>query len=169
MSETDLGLLLLRLFLAAMLLGHATQKSLGWFGGLGAERTAEVFESWGFRPGRPMVLMAAACELAGAVALATGLCFRLGCAVLVGTLVVAAAPSAAQGLWAQRGGCELPATYAAIASCLAVSGPGAVALDRALGIPDGGWTGAGAAIVLGVLGAVLPLVNRRRVLRGLPG
>jgi putative oxidoreductase len=166
MSELDLGLLLLRLMLAALLLGHAVQKSLGWLGGNGVAKTAEVFESWGFRPGRLMVLLAAGCELVGALSVGSGLLFRLGCAVLIGTLIVAATPAAeANGLWAQRGGCEVPATYAGVAVCLAVAGPGDAALDHAIGIGDGGWTGAVAALVVGVLAAVPPLANRRRLLR----
>lgn len=165
MTEIDLGLLLLRLMLAALLLGHAVQKSLGWLGGLGREKTAEVFESWGFRPGRSMVLMAALCEALGAFSIASGLFFRVGCAVLIGTLIVAAAPSSSNGLWAQRGGCEVPATYAGIAGCLAVSGPGAASLDNALGLPDGSWVGAALALILGALAAVPPLLSRRRNLR----
>lgn len=165
MSEIDLGLLLLRLGLATLLAGHAVQKSLGWLGGLGATKTAAVFESWGFRPGRALVLLAAVCELTGAFLVGSGLVFRLGCAILIGTLIVAAAPSAANGLWAQRGGCEVPATYAGVAVCLAVTGPGGAALDRAIGLGDGGWPGAAAAIVVGVLAAVPPLLNRRRALR----
>lgn len=60
-------------------------------------------------------------------------------------------------------------TYAGIAACLAVSGPGSLALDPALGLPDGSWAGAGFALVAGLLGAVPPLLARRRVLRGSPG
>jgi len=165
MSEVDAGLLMLRLLLAALLLGHAVQKSLGWLGGNGLAATATVFESWGFRPGRPMVLLAATCELLGALSVGSGLLFRLGCAILIGTLVVAATPAAASGFWAQRGGCELPATYAGIAACLAVSGPGDASLDHAIGIGDLGWLGAALALVVGVVAAVPPLLNRRRLLR----
>ncbi len=165
MSETDVGLLLLRLLLAALLACHALQKSLGWLGGNGLTKTAAVFETWGFRPGRQLVVLAAVAELAGALSVASGLLFRVGCAILIGTLVVAAAPSAVNGLWAQRGGCEVPVLYAVMAACLAVTGPGQAALDEALDLPDNGWLGA-AAIAAGLLAAVPPLLNRRRVLRG---
>lgn len=168
MGEVDLGLLLLRLGLAALLTGHALQKSLGWFGGAGAASTAATFESWGFVPGRRQVALATACELTGAVLLATGALTRVGCAVVVGTMVVAAAPNAARGLWAHLGGCEVPVTYAGIAACLALTGAGRASVDHAAGLPDGGAWGAAAALLAGVLAAVPPLLARRRVLSARP-
>ncbi|WP_028805468.1 DoxX family protein [Streptomyces sp. 142MFCol3.1] len=168
MTETDLGLLLLRLGLAALLAGHGFQKSLGWFRGMGLARTAEVFESWGFRPGRPLVLLAAGCELLGALLLATGLLTRVASAVVIGTMLVAAAPNAVNGLWAHLGGCEVTVVYAYLAACLAVTGPGHLSLDNAAGLPDGGGWGAALAIVVGALAAVPPLLRRRSALRARP-
>lgn len=163
MSEVDAGLLVLRLFVAVLIAGHALQKSLGMFGGLGLEKTAGVFESWGFRPGRPMVMAAAAAELTGAVLVGSGLLSRVGCAILIGTLMVAAAPSAVNGLWAQRGGCEVPVLYAGMAAALAITGPGRASLDHALGTPSHAWLGP-LAIVIGGLAAIPPLVNRQHAL-----
>lgn len=165
MSAVDLGLFLLRLGLAALLTGHSVQKSLGWLRGMGPARTAETFESWGFRPGWAMVRIAATCELVGALSLATGLLMRLGCAVVLGTMIVAASPNARNGLWAHLGGCEVPVTYGGIAACLAITGPGRISIDHAAGLPDGGGWGAALAIALGALAAVPPLLNRRRALR----
>ncbi|MCT9005718.1 DoxX family protein [Streptomyces rhizosphaerihabitans] len=165
MSEADIGLFALRLFLATLLVGHALQKTIGWFRGMGLNKTAEVFESWGFHPGRFQVGLAATCELLGATPLATGLLTRVGCATVIGTMIVAAAPNTVNGLWAHLGGCEVPVTYAAIAACLAFTGPGSISIDNAAGLPDAGALGAVAAIVIGVLAAVPPLLNRRRALR----
>lgn len=165
MTEVDLGLLLLRLFLAALLVGHALQKSLGWFRGMGWARTAEVFETWGFRPGRVHVGLAAGCELLGATLLATGLLTRLGCAVVIGTMIVAAAPNAVNGLWAHLGGCEVPVVYAGMATAVAVAGPGRYSLDHATDLPDAGGWGALFAVLVGVVAAVPPLLARRRDLR----
>ena len=164
-THLDAGLLALRLGLAALLAGHALQKSMGWFRGMGVARTAAVFETWGFRPGRPHVLLAACCELLGAMLLATGLLTRVGCAVVIGTMLVAAAPNAVNGLWAHLGGCEVPVAYAGIAACLALTGPGRIAVDHAADLPTGNaWAGV-LAIAVGVLAAVPPLLNRRRTLR----
>ncbi|MFH8447464.1 DoxX family protein [Streptomyces sp. NPDC018026] len=168
MTETDLGLLLLRLGLATLLAGHGLQKSHGWFRGMGPAKTAEVFESWGFRPGRPLVLLAVCCELLGALLLGTGLLTRVGSAVVTGTMLVAAASNTVNGLWAHLGGCEIPVVYAGLAVCLAVTGPGHFSLDHAAGLPDGGSWGAPVAIAVGALAAVPPLLCRRSALRARP-
>ncbi|MFI6338787.1 DoxX family protein [Streptomyces sp. NPDC050535] len=168
MGEADIGLFALRLFLAALLAGHALQKSVGWFRGKGLNKTAEVFESWGFRPGRFHVGLAATCELLGATLLATGLFTRVGCATVIGTMIVAAAPNTVNGLWAHLGGYEVPVAYAAIAACLAFTGPGSISIDNVADLPDAGAPGAVVAIVIGVLAAVPPLLNRRRALLAHP-
>ena len=69
----NVGLLLLRLLLASLLLGHATQKLFGWFRGMGPARTGELFEKWGFVPGPAMAVTAGLCELAAAGSVGLGL------------------------------------------------------------------------------------------------
>ena len=161
----DLGLLLLRLMFAVLLLGHSTQKLFGWFRGMGPRRTGAVFEQWGFAPGTAMALTAGTCELLGLGSIALGLLTPGGCALLIGTMLVAAAPSAGNGVWAHLGGCEVPLVYAGLATVLAFTGPGRLSLDHALGL-DGlhafGW--AVAAVVVGVVATVPPLLRRRAAL-----
>ncbi|WP_406373984.1 DoxX family membrane protein [Streptomyces sp. NBC_01550] len=130
----SVGLLLLRVLLAALLFGHATQKLRGWFGGAGLSGTGAVFELWGFRPGPGMALAAGLAELAGALLIAAGLLTPGGCAVVVGTMTVATVATAGNGFWAQRGGCELPFWYGAAATVLGFTGPGPWSLDAALGL-----------------------------------
>ncbi len=48
----DFGLLLLRVVVGALFVGHGTQKLFGWFGGYGLDGTGQYFESLGMRPGR---------------------------------------------------------------------------------------------------------------------
>jgi putative oxidoreductase len=161
----NLGLLLLRLLVAALIAGHSFQKLLGWFGGTGFPATAAVFETWGFRPGRPMVAMAGASELTGVTLLALGLLTPLGAAVVIGTMVVAAAPNLRHGMWAHLGGIEVPVVYAGIAAVLAFTGPGRFSVDQALGLHwsrNPAW--ALAAIALAVIAAVPPLVRRHHAL-----
>lgn len=160
------GLLVLRLLLAALLLGHAGQKLLGWFGGTGLDATGRVFEGWGFRPGRRMATIAGCCEILGAGSIALGLLVPGGCAVIIGTMIVAASPYLPNGLWAHLGGCEVPVTYGGIAVVLALTGPGRFSLDHALGLDGlGAWGWSVAAIVVGVLASVPPLVRRNATLR----
>ncbi|WP_199431991.1 DoxX family protein [Qaidamihabitans albus] len=161
----NLALLLLRLLLAGLLVGHSTQKLLGWFGGAGRDGTGAVFEQWGFVPGRRMAVLAGLTELAGAASIATGLLTPGGCALVIGTMTVAAVATAPNGFWAQRGGCEVPFCYGALAVVLAFSGPGAWSLDHALGLPLSGYGWGAAALVTGLAAATVALFARARVLR----
>jgi putative oxidoreductase len=162
----SVGLLLLRVLLAALLFGHATQKLLGWFGGAGLSGTGAVFEQWGFRPGPRMALAAGLAELAGALLIAAGLLTPGGCAVVVGTMTVATVATAGNGFWAQRGGCELPFWYGAVATVLGFTGPGPWSLDAALGLNRlSGYAWGSTALALGLLASAIPLASRARVLR----
>ncbi|GAA4913145.1 DoxX family membrane protein [Streptomonospora salina] len=162
----DIGLLLLRLALAALLLGHAAQKSLGWFRGAGLAGSATMFHGLGFRPARPMVVLASAAETAGAALILLGLLTPLGAAAVIGTMTVAAAANAGKGLWAHHGGYEAALVYALIAAALGFTGAGAYSLDAPLGMSAPPvWAGAG-AVVLGLLATAPVLLRRRAVLRG---
>jgi putative oxidoreductase len=154
----DEGILLLRLVLGALMAGHALQKLLGWFGGLGIDGTAALFERWGLRPGRLMVVAAGASELLGAVLIATGTLTALGVACVVGTMLVAASTSWPNGLWAVKGGYELPGVYGLLGLGIGLLGPGRYSVDFTTGLVNY----ASHAVVLvaaaaGVVGA-LPLI-----------
>lgn len=131
------GLLILRLWLALMLAGHAFGKTAGWWNaGKGIQVTAPFFESLGLRPGARMVRLAAIAELIAAVGLLLGIATPLSASVAVGTMLVAAWAQSARGLWNVNGGAELALTYAVSAAVLAFTGSGRFALDHAIGIDD---------------------------------
>ncbi|MER5913991.1 DoxX family protein [Streptomyces sp. NPDC001982] len=162
----SLGLLILRVLLAALLFGHATQKLRGWFGGAGLVGTGAAFERLGFVPGARMALVAGLAELTGAASIATGLLTPADCAVVVGTMTVAAVANSTNGFWAQRGGCEVPFWYGAVAAVLGFTGPGPWSLDTTLGLDNLSGSAQGlAALALGLLASVVPLTARARVLR----
>ena len=48
----NIPILLLRLVVGLLFLGHGTQKLFGWFGGNGLNATGEFFEKIGFMPGK---------------------------------------------------------------------------------------------------------------------
>lgn len=164
----DAGLLLLRIVLGVLLMGHGLQKAVGWFDGPGPAAAARLFEGWGFLPGRVMVAVAAGCELVAGVLLVLGLAVELAAAIAVGTMIVAAAPNAVSGLWAARGGIELPLVYALLGAVLALTGPGALSVDAPLALPVRPWFGP-TAILVGVLAAAIALLRRRAALRGHTG
>nr|WP_255430243.1 DoxX family protein [Streptomonospora sp. PA3] len=155
----------MRLALAALLLGHAAQKSLGWFRGSGLEGTASMFHALGFRPAKPMVVLASLSETAGALLVLLGLVTPFGAAIVIGTMAVAASANADKGLWAHQGGYEVALVYGLTAAALAFTGPGAYSADALLGMAaPPGWAGVG-AVVLGLAAAVPVLLRRRSLLR----
>lgn len=130
----ELGILLLRVVLGALLIGHALFKVPGMFGGPGPKAAAQLFESWGLRPGKPFVLLAATSEFVAGVLLVLGLATPLAVAMAIGAMTVACCMNALRGFWAQFGGLELPLVYAAIAVALAFTGPGAWSIDHNIGL-----------------------------------
>lgn len=154
----DEALLLLRVALGLLLAGHACQKLFGWFRGSGIAGTAQGFEAWGLRPGKPLVLMAGATELTGAFLFATGFLTPLSVTMILSTMLVAASVNLPKGLWAHMGGYEVPVAYGLIAFSVCMAGPGRYSIDRLVGLEDfSGVLPAFAALVLAVV-ASLPLL-----------
>jgi putative oxidoreductase len=162
----DTALLLLRVAVGLLLIGHGTQKLFGWFGGYGIAGTGGFFDSIGFRPGKRLAAVAGVSEAGGGLLLALGLLTPVAGAVVVGTLLVAASVHLDKGLWGTNGGYELALVYAVTAAVLALAGPGAASLDNAFGIADEWSTGLGlAAIAVGLLGAVVVVARAHHLLR----
>jgi putative oxidoreductase len=162
----DTGLFIARLIFGALLIGHGTQKLLGWFGGHGLDGTGGFFHSLGFRPGRAMAAVAGLSEAGGGLLLALGLLTPLAGAAIVGTLLVAASVHLEKGLWSTNGGYEMALLYGVLAAAVSVSGPGSVSLDRAFGFDESWSVGLGiAAIALGLLSGVAVIARARWTLR----
>lgn len=160
----DIGLLILRLTLGLLIIGHGTQKAFGWFHGMGPTATAELFDKWGFRPSRAMVYLASATECFGGFLMVLGMATPLATAMLVGTMTVACVPSLVNGLWAARGGYEVALLYAAMAVVVGFTGSGRYSIDAVVGLPHPLWLGP-AALAVGLL-STLPILARRRTLLG---
>jgi putative oxidoreductase len=158
----DSGLLLGRTVFGLMMAAHGSQKLFGWLGGHGLAGTAGFFESLGFRPGRLFAATAATAEFAGGLLMAFGLLGPVGPAIVVSVMVVAAITVHWEGgLFAMSNGIEVPLLYAAAATTLALTGPGAWSLDALLGLTSI-WTPALAltALGIGILGGLANVALR---------
>jgi putative oxidoreductase len=157
------GLLLGRLILGALMVGHGAQKLFGWFGGYGIAGTAPFFEQLGFRPSRLFVITASLSEVLSGILVALGLFGPVGPALLLSVMIVAAiSVHWKNGLFATANGIEVPLLYATAAVALAFTGPGPFSLDSVLGI-DHTWTPAlkAVALAVGVVGGAVNLLARR--------
>ncbi len=159
--DVNLGLLILRLVLAALLWGHAMQKLFGWFRGQGVRKTAALFEQWGLRPGFPFVVLSGASELVAGALIILGAAIPLSTAIVVGSMSVAIAFNLPHGLWAHLGGYEVALVYALLGIVIGVAGPGDWSMDAALGMSGlhGPFWTLG-AIALGLAGAAVPISLR---------
>jgi len=126
----NIGLLIIRLVIGLLFVGHGAQKLFGWFGGYGLKGTGGWFESIGMKPGVTMALFAGLAELIGGVLFALGLLTPLAGIMIAGTMIMAIVKvHASNGLWATSNGYEYNLTLLAVAIGIALIGPGQYALD----------------------------------------
>ncbi|MGG3640534.1 DoxX family protein [Bacillus gobiensis] len=126
----DTGLLLIRLVIGLLFVGHGAQKLFGWFGGHGLKGTGGWFESMGMKPGVTMALAAGLAELIGGVLFALGLFTPLAGVIIAGTMVMAIVKvHGPNGLWATENGYEYNLVLLTTAIGIALTGPGQYAID----------------------------------------
>lgn len=129
----NIGLLIIRLVIGILFIGHGAQKLFGWFGGYGLKGTGGWFESIGMKPGVTVALSAGLAELIGGMLFALGLLTPLAGIMIAGTMIVAIAKvHGPNGLWATSNGYEYNLTILAISIGIAIAGPGHYALDAFL-------------------------------------
>src|SRR5215213_8993212 len=139
----ELGLLILRIVVGLLFMGHGAQKLFGLFGGHGLQGTAGFFEQGlGLRPGKVHATGAGAAEFFGGLLLALGLLTPLAAAALIGVMTVAVATvHFSKGEWSTEGGYEYNAVLMAVAFAVTAVGPGNWSLDHQFGfdIQGAGW------------------------------
>ncbi|NIK70490.1 MULTISPECIES: DoxX family protein [unclassified Paenibacillus] len=126
----DLGLLVIRVVVGLLFVGHGAQKLFGLFGGYGPKGTGGWMESVGIRPGVAMAVFAGVLELLGGALFTAGL-FTAAAGVMIvitmaGAIVKVHGPN---GLWATANGYEYPLVLVALAIGVALTGAGAYSLD----------------------------------------
>ncbi len=127
------GLLIIRLVIGLLFIGHGAQKLFGWFGGYGLKGTGGWFDSIGMKPGVTMALFAGLAELVGGILFALGFLTPLAGIIIAGTMLIAIFKvHGPNGLWATANGYEYNLTILVVAIGIALTGPGKYALDTIL-------------------------------------
>lgn len=126
----NIGLLIIRVVVGILFIGHGAQKLFGWFGGYGLKGTGGWFESVGVKPGVTMALFAGLAELIGGILFTLGLLTPLAGIIIAGTMIMAIVKvHGPNGVWATSNGYEYNLTLIAVAIGIALVGPGQYALD----------------------------------------
>jgi putative oxidoreductase len=163
----DTGLLVLRLVIGGLLVGHGAQKLFGWFGGYGVRGTGGYLAGLGYRPGVLFALLAGMSEAAGGASLALGLGVPVGGALLAATMINVASGHKVDRFWNHEGGWEFPLVLGVAAVTLAFTGGGSYALDHALGWDLAGNAWGSAALIAGAIAGGAAQAIRRVQLRRL--
>ena len=157
-----IGLLVLRVLVGVAFSLHGFQKLFGWFGGGGLDGTAGWFRSLGFGDGKAAAIMAGSGEVVGGLGLALGFLTPFGAAAMIGTMTTAGFVNNADGgYWSVSKGWELNGYLVVVAAAVAITGPGTLSVDHALGLEVlWGVVPGVLAVVAGVVGGSLRWATR---------
>jgi putative oxidoreductase len=132
-TNVNKGLLLVRVVVGALFVGHGCQKLFGLFGGDGMQAWTATVARAGIQPAATWATLAATAELGSGVLLILGLLTPLASALLIGDMLVAILKvHASKGLWSQQGGFEYNLVLIALLLAIGIVGPGMFSLDRRL-------------------------------------
>jgi len=126
----DTGLLIIRVVIGLLMVGHGAQKLFGLFGGYGIKGTAGWLESMGMKPGVLMAIGAGLTELVGGVLFTIGLWTWVGAVLLIVPMIMAIVKvHFANGLWVTQNGYEYNLVLIAVTLGVAFTGAGKFAID----------------------------------------
>ncbi|MFD0710485.1 DoxX family protein [Paenibacillus sp. GCM10027626] len=124
------GLLIIRLVVGLLFIGHGAQKLFGWFGGYGPKGTGGWMESIGIKPGVLMAVLAGLMEFIGGILFALGLLTPLAALLLTLAMLGAIVKvHIRNGLWSTANGFEYPLVLLVVVIGVAMIGAGAYSLD----------------------------------------
>jgi putative oxidoreductase len=161
----DIGVLILRIVVGALMFGHGTQKLFGWFGGGGIGGTKGFLGSLGYPSPGALAVIGGAAEAGGGLLLATGFLSPLGAAAITGVLFNAIVVAHWPKVWNSEGGLEHPLAMATAAVTVAFTGPGRFSLDGMLNWSLQGTTWGVVAIGIGFTAGLVTLGLRSRTQR----
>ncbi|MDG0809933.1 DoxX family protein [Cohnella rhizosphaerae] len=130
----DTGLLIIRIVVGLLFVGHGAQKLFGMFGGYGPKGTGGWMESVGIKPGVAMAVIAGLMEFLGGALFTVGLFTPIAGVLIALAMIGAIKVHAPNGVWSTANGYEYPLVMLAIAIGVAFAGAGAYSLDSALNL-----------------------------------
>ena len=129
------GLLVLRVVLGVIFIGHGAQKLFGSFGGPHISGFAKMLEQLGVKPGRPMAILTGLAEFVGGILVMLGFLTPVAALALIVVMIVAiVAVHLKNGFFITNGGYEFNLALVGIALTLLIAGAGAYSFDYVLGI-----------------------------------
>jgi putative oxidoreductase len=152
----DLGLMILRVGLGALLVAHGLQKVLGLWGGSGLDGFKDSLADLGYQHAGILTYAGAGAQIAAGVLLVLGLFTPVAAAAAVAYLVnallaaVIAQPEAGHFPFFLPDGHEYQVTLLVLAGALCLTGPGRYGLDAGRGWARRPFIGSLAALVLGI-------------------
>ncbi|MCD9021528.1 DoxX family protein [Cohnella silvisoli] len=127
------GLLIIRVVIGLLFVGHGAQKLFGVFGGYGPKGTGGFMESIGLKPGVAMAILAGLMELVGGALFTIGFLTPLAAILIaltmLGAIVKVHAPN---GLWSTANGYEYPLVLLVVVIGVAFIGAGDYSIDAVL-------------------------------------
>jgi len=156
----DLGLLVLRAALGAVLISHGLQKAFGWWGGDGLEGFRATLTEAGYQHAGLLTYLGAGAQIAAGVLLVLGLFTPLAAAgalaLLVNGVLIAAETQRREGalFLFGPGGLEGPLVLTALAAAIVLAGPGRYGFDAGRGWARRPFVGSLLALLAGAGGGV---------------
>lgn len=154
----DLGLLILRVMLGGLLIGHGLQQLFGWWGGSGLTGLKNTLADVGYQHADILTYVAAGGQITAGVLLVLGLFTPLAAAgalayLLNGILAGIAADSGHIAFFLPDGH-EFRLTLIVVAVAIILAGPGRYGLDAGRGWSRRPFIGSFLALLLGIGGGV---------------
>ena len=152
----DLGLLLLRVALGALLIAHGLQNAFGFWGGPGPAGLTDSLTAAGYHNAGLLSYVTAGAQIASGVLLVLGLFTPLAAAVALGLLLNGALSSLQADGWrlVLSSAGEQLLVLTAVAAAIVLAGPGRYGFDGSRGWARRPFIGSFLALVLGIAGGV---------------